>query len=209
MRTNQIMETIDREFQGVIVRQRTKDSFFSLNNILRVIADYRDSNNLPTFAFSQYLRTQNVKDFLSELEKETGAKPYIPATKKQGGWVHPFFALKILIHNNPKFEIAVYKWLFDNLIENRIKGGDSYTRMCGILYKYAKNKDKFQKNIKIIANEIKSLCVVSDWNKATQEQLERRDWIQNMIADLANTLHDSTQGIKLAFVAYKRKYLIS
>lgn len=207
MKTNQILETIDRDFNGVIVRQRTQDSFFSLSNVLRVVNNWRDDNNLPSFNFAGYIKTQNVKEFLAELESKTGKKPYIKATKTQGGWVHPFFMLKILIHNNPKFEISVYEWLFDNLIQNRISSGDSYTRMCGVLFRYAVNKDKFTKNIKIVARQIKDICVCDDWNKATQEQLARRDWLQNMIADLAQTLHDSTQGYKLAIQAYHTKYL--
>lgn len=207
MKTNQIIETVDRELAGVIVRQRTCDSFYSLRSILFLIDKWRYDNGFnKAFDFMHYIRTQNVSEFLQELESQTGLKPYIPASKKSEGWVHPFFALKILIHNNPKFEIEVYRWMFDNLIENRIKGGDSYTRMSGILFKYAINKAAFPKNIKLIARKIKDMLCVDDWNKATKEQLEKRDYIHNMIADLAHTLRDSGQGVRLGLSAYLAKY---
>jgi len=207
MKSNHVMETIERELNGVIIRQRTCDSFYSLRSILYVVSKWRYENKInKEFDFQHYLLTQNVKSFLAELEAHTGQKPYISATKKTEGWVHPFFALKILTHNNPKFEIAVYDWLFDSLIENRISSGDSYTRMAGVLFKYAENKAKFPSNISIVAKQIKDLLCVNDWNKATQEQLKKRDYIHNMIADLAQTLQNSTQGVSLGFKAYLAKY---
>lgn len=202
MKTNQILETIDRELCGRIIKQRTKDGFMSLWDIESVGNYYRISNNMPPINFKDWLGTQNVREFLAELEKEIGQSPYIKSTKNNSGWVHPFFAIKILTHFNPKFEIQVYKWLFDYLIDNRINGGDSYNVMCGVLFKYATNKTNFHKSIKQVANIIKDTLKVTDWNKATSYQLKERDILQNYITDATRTLKDSTQGFKLGIKMY-------
>lgn len=202
MKTNQIVETIDRELLGRIVKQRTKDGFMSLWDIESVGNLYRVNNGLPMINFKDYIYSKNVKEFLEELEREIGTKPYIKSTKGNSGWVHPFFAIKILTHFNPKFEVQVYKWLFDHLIDNRIRGGDSYNVMCGVLFKYADNKTIFYKNIKKVANSIKEILKVNDWNRATSEQLKERDCLQNYITDATRTLKNSTEGFKFGVKMY-------
>lgn len=205
MKTNQILETIDRELCGRIVRQRTKDGFMRLWDIEAIGKLYRLQNGLSEINFSDYLRKDNVREFLAELEKETGAKPYIKSTKANSGWVHPFFAIKILTHYNPKFEVQVYKWLFDYLIESRMRGGDSYKVMCGVVFSYTTDKTGFHRNIQKLANIIKDKLGVKDWNNATAEQLENRDILQNYITDATRTLKDSKLGIKLGIEMYNAR----
>lgn len=207
MKTNQVMETIDRELMGQIIKQRTKDTFMCLDDVLGVCNLYlfKSGKKKTGFDFYRYIQSENVKDFLGELEKEIGTNPYIKGAKNRVGWVHPFFALKILIHCNPKFEVQVYKWLWDYLIQNRVDSGDSYTKMCGVVYKYSNRKDMFSKNIKWLAGRIKERIGCEDWNQATQEQLKERDYLQNLISDLCQTFKDSKQGIKIAFMAYEER----
>ena len=59
----------------------------------------------------------------------------------------------------------------------------------------------------MIGKQIKDFIGVSDWNKASQEQLKKRDELQNFISDLAETLQNSKEAVRLGFVNYKRKYL--
>lgn len=202
MKTNQIMETIDRSLCGRIVRQRTKDEFFRLDDILSIGNLYRIENNLPLVDFSRYLLTDNVKEFLNELRKEIGIEPYIKGAKNKSGWVHPYFAIKILTWFNPRFEVQVYKWLFDYLIQSRISGGNSYQVMCGVLYNYCNNKAKFTIDIKNLAHKIKDILKVDDWNKATNKQLQDRDLIHSYITDLTRTLKDAKLGAKLGIQMY-------
>lgn len=202
MKTNQVMESIDRELCGRIVRQRTQDGFFALNDIVSIGNLFRAESGKVMVNFSRFLLLDNVKEFLGELEKEIGTNPYIRGYKNRTGWVHPYFAIKILLWFNPKFEIQVYQWLFDYLIDNRIKGGDSYNVMCGVLFKYADNKALFHKNIKKVANSIKEILKVNDWNRATSEQLKERDCLQNYITDATRTLKNSTEGFKFGVKMY-------
>lgn len=207
MKTNQIMESVDRELCGRIIPQRTKDGYFALNNCIAIINAERLNQNKPLVSFWHFLQSENVSDFVAELEKETGQQSYYKATKSSSGWVHPFLALKFLTHYNPKLEIQIYKWLLDYLIDNRISSGDSFNKMSGVLFKHSVNKAKFPKNIQIVASEIKKMIGVDDWNRATENQLKRRDELQNLIADLTTSLGDCRQGITLAYKVYKDKYL--
>lgn len=207
MKTNQIMESVDRELCGRIVRQRTRDGFMRLWDIEAVGKLYRLENGLPELSLKDYVNSQNVKEFLAELEKEIGTSPYIKSTKANSGWIHPFFAVKMLTHFNPKFEVQVYKWLWDYLIQNRVNSGDSYNTMCGVLYKYTSNKTKFHNDIKTLANMIKDKVRCDDWNTAIKEQLEKRNYLQTSIADLTQTLKEPRQAIKIAFQMYDKKYI--
>ena len=206
MKTNQVMESIDRKLCGRIVRQRTKDGFMRLWDIEAIGKLYRLENGLPELSLKDYMNSQNVKEFLAELEKEVGTNPYIKSTKANSGWIHPFFAIKMLTHFNPRFEVQVYKWLWDYLIQNRIKSGDSYIKMCGSLYAYTTQKAKFQQSIKTLSKNIREHFGVDTWNNATQEQLKLRDELQTNIADFAKTLNNAYQGLAFACDVYASKY---
>lgn len=206
MKTNQVMESIDRKLCGRIVRQRTKDGFMRLWDIEAIGKLYRLENGLPELSLKDYMNSQNVKEFLAELEKEVGTNPYIKSTKANSGWIHPFFAIKMLTHFNPRFEVQVYKWLWDYLIQNRIKSGDSYVKMCGSLYAYTTQKAKFQQSIKTLSKNIREHFGVDTWNNATQEQLKLRDELQTNIADFAKTLNNAYQGLVFACDVYASKY---
>ncbi len=206
MKTNQILESVDRELGGVIVPQRTKDSFLALQPLMSIVNMQRLQQGLAAVTFWHFLQNDNVKAFVDELEKDIKAPVYYKATKSSRGWVHPFLAIKFLTHYNPRFEIQVYKWLFDYLIENRVKSSDSYIRMCGVISKYAPNKAKIQACIQFVANKIKEACGVESWNNATQAQLKRRDSFQNMFADLAESLGDIQVAWKIALKTDSQKY---
>lgn len=206
MKTNQIMESVDRELCGRIIKQRTKDGFMRLWDIEAIGKLYRLQNNLPEINYKDWIASANVKEFLTELELEIGTKPYIKSTKANSGWVHPFFAIKILTHFNPRFEVQVYKWLWDYLIQSRIKSSDSYTIMSGVLYKYSKSKTEFPKGLKMLADRIKRTIGAECWNEATQEQLQRRDELQTYIADFTRTFKDTKQGVRMAVAVWDEKY---
>lgn len=206
MKGNVVMETIDRELAGKIVPQRTKDNFLGLGEILGIVNMDRISIGKQPVQFSHFLNSENTAEFVKELEKQTNAPVYYKATKSSRGWVHPFLALKFLTHYNPKFEICVYRWLFDHLIQNRISSADSFNKMSGIIYKYAPNKAKFPQMIQWTAKKIKEVIGADDWNKATIEQLRRRDELQNLISDLISSVGDCRLGFKIALKADSQKY---
>lgn len=213
MKTNQVMESIENRMiqvgdKQIIIRQRTKDSFFALNDIVLLCDHWLFANNKNRrFNIQDYLRQKPTKEFIEELENRIRDKCYIKGAKSKTGWVHPFLMLDMLLWANPKFKVEVYSWLNDFLIQNRVNSGDSYIRMCGVLYRYSKQKSQFNVAIRMIGKQIKDFIGVSEWNKASQEQLKRRDELQSFIADLAETLQNSKEAVRLGFVNYKRKYL--
>lgn len=213
MKTNQIIESCENRMiqvgdKQMIIRQRTKDSFFALNDIILLCDSwFLKQGRVKRFDIHQYLRLDSTKEFMSELDKNIQKSCYIKGKKGTSGWIHPFLMLDILLWANPKFKVEVYSWLNDFLIQNRISSGDSFNRMCGVLYRYSARKDMFPKAIKMICKQIKDFICVEDWNKASAEQLRRRDELQNFISDLAETLQNSKEAVRLGFVNYKRKYL--
>lgn len=214
MVTNAVMESLENRLikvggAEVIVRQRTKDKFFALRDVERVINVHRwNVMGLGSpVHLSAYFALDSTKAFIKALQEKKQCEPHIRARGKSEGWIHPHLFLDILLWANPEFKIEVYDWLFDYLIESRINSADSYRLMCGVLYEFSSRKDLFKKELIKIANDIKDLLCVSEWNKASELQLKRRDELQNMIADLTATLQNPQEAVRIAFVNYRRKYL--
>lgn len=164
-------------------------------------------NNKPRFDIQQYFRLDSTKAFILALQEKKGCEPYLKGKKGYTAWLHPHLFLDILLWANPNFKVEIYDWLFDYLIESRINSADSYKNMCGSLWLFCSRKDKFKQNIAKLTQNIKKLMGVDDWNKASAEQLKRRDDLQMMISDLAETLQNPNEAIRLAFVNYERKFL--
>lgn len=206
MKANHVMGScIYRTLLGRLIRQRTKDEYFCLDDIVKVGNMDRLQRGFNAVNFPVYLTNKDTKDFLHSLELNIGKSPYIKGAKGKSGWVHPFFAIKILSWFNPAFEVEDYDWLFNFLIESRIKGANSYQRMCGVLYEYSKNKAFFPQDIKKIAKIIKDLLGVKDWDKADKSQLENREYLHNCIIDLTQTLQDVEKGVNLGIAMFKRR----
>ncbi len=203
------MVLVERELCGEIVKQDVENDFFSLSDIMNIICKDKINNkqSLHSFNFSNWLTSDNTKEFLAELEKEIGKPPYIKGAKNRSGWAHPFFVVKILTHFIPNFEVQVYKWLTDYIVANIIIVNNTFDIMLGTIYKYTSNKSKFHSDIKVLANMIKNKVACDDWNNATKEQLEKRDYLQTSIAELTQTLKEPRQAIKIAFQMYDNKYI--
>ncbi len=197
----------DRESFEIITPQRT-DGYLSLKSLMLIGNKQRINDGLLPITPDKYFSLPTNKGFIDELESQIGKKAYI-AGRGRGAdsWLHPFLFIDIALWLSPKLKVEVYKWVFDNLVKNRISSCDSYKKMCGVLFEYSNRKDKFQANIKSLANKIKSIIAVDDWNKCTALQLQRRDELQNLISDLTNTLQNANKGVELAFDVYKKKYL--
>lgn len=215
MKTNQIVESVDnRTLQignmSVIIRQRTKDSFFSLQDIKRVATiiravELKDNNEIR---MERYFALDSTKELMQTIKNKKGVESYIRQRGRgKESWVHPYLFFDILLWANPAFKIEIYDWLFDYLIKYRIDSGDSFNIMKGALFTHSSKKHLFPKAIKMTCNTIKNLIGVEDWNKASQEQLRRRDELQKMIADLAETTRNSKLALDLGFANYRRKYL--
>lgn len=215
MKTNQIIESCENRAlivggTSIIIRQRTKDSFFALNDIVRVVNMIRfvELKESEPVRIERYFALDSTKSFIQKIKEKKQCEAYIRARGRgKESWVHPHLLLDILLWANPAFKIEIYDWLFDFLIKYRIDSGDSFNIMKGALHTHSKQKHLFSKAIKAVCKNIKNMIGVDDWNKASAEQLRRRDELQKMIADLAETTQNSKLAVDLAFANYRRKYL--
>jgi len=200
MKTNVI---IKRGLFGDDVSQRTDNGFFSLTDLMKIGNKWRASNGFSIQKQENYFKNESSKEYVKQLEKEFGKVKISGRGRGKHTWVHPLLFIDIALWLNPKLKIEVYKWLFDELIKYRLNSGDSYKKMCGILYLKSNRKDQFQKNIKKLANFIKIECGVKDWETATEKQLKLRDKIHENIALLADILNDNQTAIRLGILKAK------
>ena len=194
METQVIMK---RELFGFEIGQKSKSEFFSATDLIKAGNNWRRSNDLPDFNLSQYLKTASFSEFKSEMEKKYGNVLSITRGAGGGTWVHPLLFIDIALAINPKLKIEVYEWLFDNLIRYRNDSGDSYKQMAAAIYTRYPNKRDFPTYIQKVANHIKKELGVDDWQKATEDQLKKRDTIHNSIRLLCNVLNDTNQAVRI------------
>lgn len=204
MKTNQVLTS--RSLMGQVVRQRTKDSYFNMSDMLALGNKYRIENNLPTTKLGVYLSQKSVKEFIASLKEREGKEVWIKGRlgrkskddESAGVWAHPLIFIDFALWINPQLKIETYYWIMDFLVKYRIDSADSYVRMCGALYKHTTNKHRFKADIALAANYIKKACgVAGDWNSATQEQLEMRDKMQDNVARLCGVLRDAKKAFEI------------
>ena len=109
------------------VIQRTKDSMFYATDLLR---QWNRSSGQRK-RIQKFLDNDNTKQFIEELENEEDLNSpnsgYLTIRGKQGGtWMHPYLFMKFAMWLNPKFEVQVIRFVYDQLIEMRHHAGDHY-----------------------------------------------------------------------------------
>lgn len=193
--------TMKRELFGVEVSQKSKSEFFSATDLVKAGNRWRISNHMQAFNLSQYLNSQGCKEFIQNLEEKFKISPIIKGRGRNSQtWVHPLLFIDIALNISPELKIETYQWLLDNLIKFRNESGVSYKKMCGVLFQKTKSPSTFHKFIEKVADKIKLACGVDDWNKASEEQLKKRDKIQDNISLLADVLNDVDKAVELAII---------
>lgn len=194
MQTQVIMK---RELFGCEISQQSKTEFFSATELVKAGNKWRRANNLSDFNLSQYLKNNSFNEFKNELQLKYGNVMSSARGRNSNTWVHPLIFIDVALAINPKLKIEVYEWLFDNLIKFRNNSGDSYKEMSAAIFSRFVNKREFPTYIQKVANYIKAELKVDDWQKATEEQLKKRDIIHNSIRLLCNVLNDTNQAVRL------------
>jgi len=144
------------------------------------------------------MNSSSTKDFISEVEKKYGNCIIKGRGRSAQTWVHPLVFIDIALAINPKLKLEVYEWIFDHLIKFRNDSGDSYKEMSAALFTRFGNVREFQKYIASVADEIRDALNVSDWQTASEKQLEKRDKIHRSIKLLCRVLTDTKQIVRLA-----------
>ena len=197
--------TLERPFMGMAVKQRSKSGMFSATDLVKIGNIKRRELGLGTFNLAQYLNSRQTLDFIEQLQLTNDRVIIKGRGRSSNTWVHPLLFIDIALALNPKFKVEVYQWLFDELLKHRNDSGISYKKMVGALYEKSPKSD-FHKTVTKVANYIKTECEVSDWNKASQDQLKLRDKMHENISLLANVLTNWKDAVRLGVVNAKSDY---
>lgn len=138
MKTEQIME---RDLNGVVVRQSTKNAYFNANDLLAL---YHVGAKVER-RIEDYLRTKNTKGYISaiqaDIEKPEDSRElespqvyYAKRGKNGGTWMHPYLFIDFAMWLSPKFKLTCVKWIYDKLIEVRIDSGDTFKEVNKALF---------------------------------------------------------------------------
>ena len=187
-----------RELFGCEITQMSKSEFFSATDLVKAGDKWRAENNLSPFNLYQYIRGSKTKEFIQELELKYTKALLTGRGRNAHTYVHPLLFIDIALAINPKLKIEVYEWLFDNLIRFRNESGDSYRDMCAALFTRNTNHKEFPNTITNIARQIKKEVGVSDWESASEKQLEKRDKIHQNIKLLCRVMKDIDAIVRIA-----------
>lgn len=204
METEVLME---RMLLGGVVHQKSKSEFLSANDLVLAGNKWRISHDLPLFNFNQWRSSSQTKEFIRSLENEFGSVIVTTRGSKGGTWVHPFLFIDLALAISPSLKIEVYKWLYDCLLKYRNDSGDSYKRMVGSLYSNSTQRSTFSKYIPHVCKLIQCAVGVSDWQKATESQLEYRDKIHEYVSLMCGIFHhNNDEAVRIGFLKAKEWY---
>jgi hypothetical protein len=148
--------------------QRTSDSYFDANALLR---QWNQSANNPQRKMEVFLESPNTKEFVEALTEENNLGQNCPKidiqavkksrTKEKGKagrpveqvWMHPYLFIKFAMWINPRFEVKVIRFVYDEMIKYRHEAGDEYKLLSTAIRKIVP-ADFMQAAIKKIAEAL-------------------------------------------------------
>jgi hypothetical protein len=187
------METaviMKRQLLGYDISQNSKTEMFSATDLARAGNVWRASQGMSIFDMKAWFNQVGTKDFIEELERRYGTVKISGRGRGNHTWVHPLLFIDMALAISPTLKVETYQWLLDNLIKFRNDSGDSYRLMSAALFTRHTNHKNFPELITKVAEKIKKVCGVTDWQRATEKQLKMRDDIHTGIICLCNSMTD-------------------
>lgn len=140
MVTNQIMVRSMGDFK---VEQRTKDGYFNGGDLLH---QWNSVEGNPKRDMSKFIDGAKTKEFMDALKEDLAQSQKCEMAKieilkeikgkntKNGRtpdqeWMHPFLFIKFAMWINPRFEVQVIKFVYDQMIKYRKEAGDAYIEL--------------------------------------------------------------------------------
>lgn len=122
------------------VLQRTSDGYFDGNALL---SQWNNVDGNPRRQMSKFLEMDNTKAFLKALSDDESQRAEMLIAENQllvvskgkntkhgrtpdKVWMNPLLFIKFAMWINPKFEVKVLRFVYDELIKNRHLAGDKY-----------------------------------------------------------------------------------
>lgn len=150
MKTNQEMV---RYIDNLSVIQRTSDGYFDGGELLRQWNSVKGNEQRKMDEFLLAKRTGDFIDALIAEERENGLGENSPkidnqvvkkskakekgkaGRPKEQVWMHPFLFTKFAMWINPRFEVKVIRFVYDEMIRYRNDAGDAYKELSAAVMK--------------------------------------------------------------------------
>ncbi len=188
MKTNQEMV---RTMGMFTVIQRTKDGMFNATDLLR---QWNASSGEKKEIY-KFFDNENTKQFIDALMIEeklnTQNSAYLKSRGKRGGtWMHPILFIKFAMWLNPRFEVQVIKFVYDQMIRYRNDAGDAYRELSSAVMKIVP-KDFMPKAMQKIGEALNWIIFNQHEkmlrNKHGSEEAQRELFqLEKKVADLIN-----------------------
>ena len=220
MKTNQLMKRKMGEFN---VTQRTKDGFFCATELLRQWNEYANLNrgnspHLKQKDLKEFFYNKNTKEFIDALLEEeklsTKNLAYLKLRGKSGGtWMHPVLFVKFAMWLNPRFEVQVIKFVYDEMIKYRNEAGDAYNKLGSAVSKIVRKDFMPQAMQKV--GEALNWIVFNEHernirNQYGEEKKQRELYeLERKVADLINEGFIKSYDLMITYLknVYRHKYL--
>lgn len=192
MKTNQ---NLIRKMGPFDVVQRTKDGMFNATLLLKQWNAANDDKKEVT----KFFENQNTKDFVNALMSEenlnTQNSAYLKTRGKKGGtWMHPYLFVKFSMWLNPKFEVKVIKFVYDELIKYRNEAGDAYRAMAESIQKIVSKKEMPEK-ISHVARAINHIVY-----NAHEPEIRNKQAFEEKVKELTQVEKDIAMLIDRKFI---------
>lgn len=124
------------------VEQRTKDGMFNATALLK---QWNESAGEKK-EIKKFFENQNTKEFIAALieeenldgQKSAYVKSKASRGKNVGTWMHPILFVKFAMWLNPRFEVQVIKFVYDQMIFFRNEAGDAYKALASAVARIVK-----------------------------------------------------------------------
>jgi len=196
MKTTQIMS---RKFLDGEITQNHKTGWFNATELLSIANKYRETQGELPKRINDYLKKQETKEFIATIAKKEEISEVVKVAKGRygGTWVHPLILIDIAMWLSMDFKYQAMIWLQDRLLEYRDISGDDYKKLSSVICTKI-NPSRAGIVIPDIARKIKDRVGVSDWNSATEFDLQRRTQIQRDIILLCKTSVQLEEAVRIA-----------
>ena len=193
-----------RDFLGFEIQQMHDNKYFCLTDFVKVLSIYyaqrgqKFSKNIPEF-----MRRPDTIELIKAIQDNEGiAQVYISKKGKNGGtYAHPLLLIELAMYCDRDFKYKALQWVKDRLCDYGDSSGESYKTLSGVIDK-ALNLSPNKKGglalaISQTARAIKAHIGVSDWDRATEYQLQARDSIHRDLCLLLEAGVDLTKSLEV------------
>lgn len=150
------METsvvLSRTMGNFDITQRTSDGYFDANALLN---QWNAVESNTRRRIDKFFESENTSEFIAALQedlwsKSTNAEYQLVISQKgrmtmkgrtpDKVWMHPYLFIKFSMWINPRFEVKVIKFVYDELIKQRNDAGDAYREMSSAIARITPKKD--------------------------------------------------------------------